>query len=159
MKRRQLSKRKVRELASEAASIGYSGPPIKAAEEAVLRRGLLYLVGGRALLVRRGEVLVPHLSVVDQYFKLPSVVVDMGAVPHIVNGADVMAPGVVKVEGEFAEGDIVAVRDERHWKALAIGIALTPSSVFSSMEKGKAVKNVHYVGDEFWEAAKELCTA
>ena len=56
--------------------------------------------------------------------KLPAIIVDMGAVPHIVNGADVMRPGIKEFRGEFDEGDLVVVRDERNLKPLAVAITL-----------------------------------
>lgn len=156
VKRLQLSKKVVRELAAEASGIGYSGPTFKSIEEVVLKKGSIYLVEGRPLFVRRGEQLVPHLSSVEECFRLPSVVVDMGAVPHVVNGADVMAPGIVRVDGNFAEGSVVVVRDEKYGKAIAVGVALIPSETLPATRRGKVVKNLHYVGDVFWETVKEL---
>jgi predicted RNA-binding protein (TIGR00451 family) len=37
----------------------------------------------------------------------------MGAVPHICNGADIMAPGIVKVEREFQARAMAVVVDEK----------------------------------------------
>ncbi len=78
------------------------------------------------------------------------VIVDMGAVPHIANGADVMAPGIVEI-GEFESDEFVFVGDEEHGKILSIGVALMGSGKISGKEEGKVVKTVHYAGDEFWE--------
>lgn len=156
VKRLQLSKRRVRELTAEAAALGYRGPQLRYVEETELRRGLLYLADGKPLFIRRGGRLAPHLTAVDEYFTLPSVIVDIGAVPHVVNGADIMAPGVMMVDGDFEEGDIVVIRDERHGKAIAVGTALVASPKLRELDRGKVVKNLHYVGDEFWEIAKEL---
>ena len=50
----------------------------------------------------------------------PKAVVDMGAVRHVYNGADIMAPGIVRFEGKFAKGAIVLVIDVRHCKLLNI---------------------------------------
>ncbi len=112
---------------------------------------IVYLVNGVIRLVRKGDVLFPTLTntIVEE---LPSVVVDMGAVPYVCNGADVMAPGIVEVKGEFDEGSLVVVRDIRHGKALAVGQSLTTSEGMRGTKKGKAVKNLHYVGDRLWKA-------
>lgn len=112
---------------------------------------VVYLLDGVIRLVRKGDVLFPTLTnpVVE---RLPSVVVDMGAIPYVCDGADVMAPGIVEVKGEFDEGALVAVRDIRHGKALAIGLSLTTSEGMRGTKKGKAVKNLHYVGDRLWKA-------
>jgi len=80
---------------------------------------------------------------------LPRVIVDMGAVRFICNGADIMAPGIVEVD-EFPADAFVVVRDARHGKALAVGKAYKSSSEIIETKKGKAVKNLHYIGDKLW---------
>ncbi len=81
---------------------------------------------------------------------LPKVIVDMGAVKFVVNGADVMRPGVVAV-GSFEKSAVVVVVDETHEKPLAIAEALFSSDDLMSATGGKVLKTLHYVGDEFWE--------
>lgn len=78
------------------------------------------------------------------------VVVDSGAVKFIVNGADVMSPGVVEADPSIKEGDLVIVAEEAHGKALAIGKALMSGKDMAG-GKGKAVKSIHYVGDDIWK--------
>ncbi|VVB85028.1 tRNA-guanine(15) transglycosylase [uncultured archaeon] len=78
------------------------------------------------------------------------VVVDPGAVKFIINGADVMGPGIVEADPEIREGDLVIVVEKAHGKALAIGRALVPGKDMPG-KPGKAVKSVHYVGDELWK--------
>ncbi len=85
------------------------------------------------------------------------VVVDMGAVKFVTNGADVMAPGVVDADINISENDQVWICDEQHHKPLAIGIAIMTGEQMISESKGKAVKVVHYVGDKLWNfTAKSL---
>lgn len=83
---------------------------------------------------------------------LPRVVVDMGAIRFVCNGADIMAPGIEEVD-EFDEGSIVVIRDVTHGKALAIGKARKSSAEIFSNKKGKVIQNLHYVGDKLWENA------
>ncbi len=78
------------------------------------------------------------------------VVVDPGAVKFIINGADIMAPGIVEADNFIKEGDLVIVVEQAHGKALAIGRALVPGKDMAG-GKGKAVKSIHYVGDEIWK--------
>ncbi|MCE8422711.1 MAG: DUF1947 domain-containing protein [Candidatus Methanoperedens sp.] len=78
------------------------------------------------------------------------VVVDPGAVKFLINGADVMGPGIVEADPEIAEGDLVIVVEKAHRKALAIGRALV-KGIEMPGKKGKAIKSVHYVGDEVWK--------
>jgi PUA-domain protein len=78
------------------------------------------------------------------------VVVDPGAVKFLINGADVMSPGIVAADPDIKEGDLVIIAEEAHGKALAIGRALVPGKGMVG-GKGKAVKSIHYVGDEIWK--------
>ena len=74
----------------------------------------------------------------------------MGAIPYVCNGADVMAPGIKNVQGEFTQNSIIVIEDITHGKALAIGQAIHSSSEIREMKKGKAIKTLHYVGDKIW---------
>lgn len=78
------------------------------------------------------------------------VTVDMGAVPFVAKGADVMGPGVVEAEGEIRAGDPVWVRDERHRQPLAVGRALVDGPAMLGRPKGKVVESLHHVGDRLW---------
>ena len=95
--------------------------------------------------------LYPYLggSYLD-YF--PRVVVDMGAIRFVCNGADVMAPGIVDAD-EFDADALVVIRDVTHGKALAVGKASKSSDEILSDRRGKIVRNLHYVGDKLWESA------
>ena len=114
------------------------------------------LINGKPLLARLCGRLLPTLAFDKLLSLLPKIVVDTGAVPHVCNGADVMAPGVVRVHGDFNENDPILIVDERHGKSLAIGVALFSSQTVKSLKQGKVVKNVHYVGDKLWNLVKTL---
>ncbi|MDH5734224.1 MAG: RNA-binding protein, partial [Candidatus Bathyarchaeota archaeon] len=84
----------------------------------------VFLVNGKPMMVRFNNVLFPTLIFDKVLSFLPQIVVDMGAVPHVCNGADIMAPGVRRITGKFKESDPLLIIDERHGKPLAIGLAL-----------------------------------
>ncbi len=111
---------------------------------------------GEPLAIRRNGELIPVLVNHRTLDLLPIVVVDMGAVPHVVGGADVMAPGIRRVVGDFQTGQLLVVVDEKYGKRLAIGKALLDSTALRNTKKGKAVENVHYVGDPVWDIVKPL---
>jgi len=115
---------------------------------------LIYL-GGKPLAARLKGVLVPTLVFEKALLRLPKIVVNMGAVPHICNGADVLAPGVVGVDGVFAVGDFAVVVDERHRKPLAVVAALVDSEAVRGLARGKVAENLHYVGDALWSLLKK----
>jgi len=97
---------------------------------------------------------LPHLKLLlkNTIPNLPIVVVDSGAVTPLLRGADVMAPGVREVRGEFHPGDPVVVVDEKYGRPLVVGLALVDSSaiVSGSVKRGKVVENIHRVGDKLW---------
>ncbi len=102
-----------------------------------------------------GEVF-PTLLNTEILQQLPTITVDMGAVPHLCNGADLMAPGIVKVSGEFQAGAVVVVVDEKFSKPLSLVKTLYHSSEFLEKKQGKVGKNLHFVGDSFWKLFKPL---
>lgn len=110
----------------------------------------IFFFDGRPLLARSNGVLFPTLSFEELFSIIPKIVVDMGAVPYVCKGADVMAPGVVAIKGEFKENDRLLVVDERHGKPLAVGVALFSSEDMKLLNSGKIVKTLHYVGDKLW---------
>jgi PUA-domain protein len=118
--------------------------------------GNIYLVNSKPLFFKAGERVLPTLLFQDFVLRSPKIVVDMGAVPHVCNGADVMAPGIVRVEGEFGKGDLVLVVDEKHGKPLALGESLYDAASVSNTKQGAVVKNVHFVSDKIWNFAKTL---
>ncbi|MEM1530664.1 MAG: PUA domain-containing protein [Candidatus Bathyarchaeia archaeon] len=116
----------------------------------------VFIVNGKPLLLRVGEDVIPTLVFDGLIGLLPKVIIDMGAIPHVCNGADIMAPGIVRIEGEFKEGDYAVVLDERHGKAIAIVKALLDSERAKSLKHGKIFKNLHHVGDTYWRIIREL---
>ena len=64
---------------------------------------------------------------------------DAGAVEPILGSQSLMAPGVLKVVGDFAKGEEVIVLDPEG-NALATGVARMPSEEMRKAERGAAVK-------------------
>ncbi|MEM2102363.1 MAG: DUF1947 domain-containing protein [Candidatus Bathyarchaeia archaeon] len=116
----------------------------------------IYLINGKPLFAKKDTVIFPTLSFDEVTKLLPKIIVNMGAVPHICNGADVMAPGVVGIDGTFEKDGFVVIVDEQHKKPLATGITLYRSEEMKTLKHGKIVKNVHYVGDKLWQLLRKL---
>jgi PUA-domain protein len=116
----------------------------------------LYVINNKSLLARKDNMILPTLTSDDILKFLPQVVVNMGAVPHVCNGADVMAPGIVTVKGDFGKDSFVVVVDERHQKPLAVGTTLYDSEALRNLKQGKTIKNVHWVGDDLWQILRKL---
>lgn len=84
-----------------------------------------------------------------------AVTVDMGAVPFVYNGADVMAPGIVEADPAIQVGHMVWVRDEKNRRPLAVGRAVMDGPTMAREEHGKAIDTLHHVGDDVWRLDEE----
>ena len=100
-------------------------------------------------------IYLPFLSDTVLLEKFPKVVVDSGAIKFVCNGANVMRPGI-KNFTKFDKDQIVCVVEETHNKFLSVGRSLVSSDELPGSTKGEVVKNLHYISDRFWEAAKEI---
>ena len=101
------------------------------------------------------DYILPFLGNVKLIESFPSVLIDMGAVKYICNGANIARPGIVKFES-FLKDKIVVVKDKDHQKPLSVGISLYDSEIGMSLSKGHIINNMHYVGDKFWNLFKEI---
>jgi PUA-domain protein len=117
----------------------------------------LYFVGGELWLVIQQDLIYPGLpALLSENVELPKVIVDMGAVPHIANGADVMAPGIYDLDKKLVEGKLVVIIDQKNLVPLAVGRMLLSVETILEINKGRAIDTLHYVGDPLWKLAKEL---
>jgi PUA-domain protein len=118
--------------------------------------GKIYLINGKPMLIMTEVSLHPTLVSKELFDVSPKIIVDMGAVPFVCKGANIMAPGIKRFEGSFAKGDLVFVIDEKHGKTLALGEAAYDVEEAKNTKKGIVVKNIHYVGDNIWKLIKDL---
>jgi PUA domain protein len=108
-------------------------------------------VDGEPLLFKiNGKIFPTVKGALKLNLKRRRVVVDPGAVKFIINGADTMSPGIVEADPSIIEGDLVIIIEQAHGKAIAIGRALIAGKNMKG-GKGKAIKSIHYVGDEIWK--------
>jgi PUA-domain protein len=111
----------------------------------------VFLVNDSIDFMRYQDRIVFTLQGVNNYrLQNKYVVVDMGAVSFITKGADVMAPGIIDADEGIQKDDVVWICDEKHHKPLAIGISLMTGLEMKTKKPGKAIKTIHYVGDQLW---------
>jgi len=126
----------------------------------------LYLIDGEPLFLKTvvkdlGEVIAPTLFFVHKSTRAnslpqyPRAVVDAGAIKPIINGADVMRPGIRELVGEFGRGDVVLVSDEKG-RVIAVTVALFSKAEILQMQRGKVLLNIHHLGDRLWKISLEL---
>ena len=141
-------KRKAAKRLLEGLSSQFRNLSAEKVETAKIEDKEVYLFDEALEFVKDENGLYPYLG--SKYVdSMPKVVVDMGAIRFVCNGADVMAPGIAEMS-DFKEGDLVVIRDVNHGKALAIGVANKSSAEIEASKKGKVIRNIHYVGDKLW---------
>ena len=130
-------------------------PTLKSAsvfEELAVNGNYVFFVDGKPLILRTQAGVLPSLKFEEFINTLPRIVVDMGAISHVTNGAQIMRPGIKQFKDGFASGSLVVIVDEKYGKSIALGRADMDSKAMQSQTKGRVVTNLHYVGDDYWKA-------
>jgi PUA-domain protein len=96
------------------------------------------------------DKILPTLKYLQSHAVLKIIVVDMGAVKFVINGADIMRPGITNINQSIDKNEFIVIVDENNHKPLAIGKALFSGQQMHDMTAGKVIQNIHYVGDELW---------
>jgi PUA domain protein len=117
--------------------------------------GQMYIVNSKPIMFKTNEFL-PFLGFTEFIHSAPKITVDMGAIPFVCKGANVMAPGIRHIEGEFSKGDLLVIIDEKYGKPLALGESLLDAPLFRETKSGSVIKTLHYVSDKYWNTAKLL---
>jgi PUA domain protein len=95
--------------------------------------------------------LIPSLKIARKIkLTIPKIIVDLGAVKFVTNGADIMRPGITKISDDVLEGSMVLVTEEKKDSPLCFGIALYDAVDMRNMKGGKCIKNLHYLTDQWW---------
>ncbi len=119
---------------------------------------ILYVINNILKLWKSKEGYIPVLTLLlkNQQVNLKTIIVDFGAIRYVANGADVMRPGITKIDPDIMKGDIIRIIEESKHRALAVGKALFNASEMESKSSGKVVKNLHTIQDSIWEFEKEF---
>ncbi len=141
-----------KELGAQPASLD---PKVKL-EEGILDTGdHIILYEGEIIFFEEEDRLLPTLhAILRGVILIPTVTVDMGAVRFVVNGADIMRPGITKVSDGIKQGSVVAIIDERHGKPLAVGVSKLSTEEMRAATEGKVIMSKHHVNDALWDFGK-----
>ncbi|MCJ7647639.1 MAG: Tma20 N-terminal domain-containing protein [Candidatus Lokiarchaeota archaeon] len=103
---------------------------------------------------------IPVLTqLINKKIRLKKVVVDMGAIKYItLSGADIMRPGITKIDPLIQKGEIIEIVDETHDRSLVVGKALYNGKDMEALKSGKVIQNLHTINknDFIWKFAKEF---
>lgn len=112
----------------------------------------ILLIDGKPLLMQIDGKTIPTLhAMINTDITEKYATVDMGAINFVIKGADIMSPGIVDADDTIQPGETIVIIEERHHKPLAIGISLITGKEMVENDKGKAIENLHYVGDNIWD--------
>lgn len=150
MKRVRLRKKetkKISEMLKESYGVEISGE----IDRVEVEGRTVYLVDSEPVLLEHdGRIYFTVYGIMKLRPERGKVVVDENAVRFIINGADVMKPGIVYADESINKGDFCYVVVEKKETPLAIGIALVDGKEMIG-EKGKAIENIHYLNDKIWK--------
>lgn len=119
--------------------------------------GQIIILNSKPVFIKINDFWIPHLKylLINNSFleTLPAVIVDRGAVKPLLNGADLMIPGIRFIKKSFRINDPVVVIEEDYLKPIVSGLAVIDSDSIASgvVKKGKAVLNIHRIGDKYWK--------
>lgn len=154
MKAKQFNKSEKKELDSSLSIYGLSDIIKKSDKVEVIETDFKFIkVNGSVDFFYHEDTLLPSLRFLLKHKALKEIVVDMGAVKFVVNGADIMRPGITEIPEGLKNGDFVSIVDTNNKKPLAVGIALLDEAEMKNATSGKVVKNLHYIGDAIWNSS------
>ena len=146
MKKSQLSKRDIKEIL-----LNFPQAQISKKDRAELIDNSIVILNDKPLFFLKDSKYIPTLrQVIDNDLGLKKIYVDSGAIPFVIKGADIMRPGITKIDDDIEIDDFVIIVDDTHGKPLAIGQALYDSENLKKSTSGKVIRNLHFVGDHIW---------
>jgi len=116
---------------------------------------VIYVNGEILAMIYEGMTFLTVRGILKYKPQKKFVTVDMGAVPYVRNGADIMAPGITDADISIQAGDMVWIRDVKNLVPLAIGIASISGEEMKKGGKGKVIRTIHYVGDKLWKTEEK----
>ncbi|MBN2230916.1 MAG: DUF1947 domain-containing protein [Candidatus Thorarchaeota archaeon] len=161
IKKRHLLKKREQKMELErleadlGSSIGLD--PKAQLESGILDDGSrILLLDGEIIFFEHEKRYFPTLrALLNNMVQIPRVTIDMGAVKFVVNGADIMRPGITQIDDGVKKDGIVVIVDERHGKPLAVGVSNLSAGELRSATSGKVVKSIHHINDDLWDFGKQ----
>ncbi|MCL6089586.1 MAG: DUF1947 domain-containing protein [Candidatus Thermoplasmatota archaeon] len=146
MARHFVSKKEAKSLKESLMEIGIIFPdlPVEIDE----RKGeKCYFVDGKPF-VYVGRNVIPTLFLLNEIGSdSMNVTVDDGAVPHIINGANVFAQGIIEMDQKIKEKSMVFIRNRKN-QYVGVGMSTRSYDDIMTNRKGEAIILVHFPGDK-----------
>jgi PUA-domain protein len=143
MSRHILSKKDYKNFMQRLQQLNIDGTSMVDIEIDSNKKNEIYYFSGKPIFYNG----IPTLYLIN-YLKIGThtVTVDNGAVPHLMNGSNLFAPGILEMDPEIKKGDMVFIKN-REGLYIAIGKSNDDASNIMLSRKGEAVKILHYLND------------
>jgi predicted RNA-binding protein (TIGR00451 family) len=141
MSKHYLSKKEIKALIASLEEIGLSFAEADKMQVEESKNGNMYFLG-RIFAGIWTDRFIPtpdFLNVVKPENK--KIVVDQGAVPHILNGANLFAKGILSMSADISKDDYVFIADE-HGKFLATAISTVDFDPEIRKHSGEAARTL-----------------
>ncbi|MHA2502159.1 MAG: PUA domain-containing protein [Candidatus Kariarchaeaceae archaeon] len=103
------------------------------------------------VLIKLGDYIIPSLRIARKVnLILPKIVVDLGAIKFVTNGADIMRPGITEIDPNIVEGQLIVVVEEKNGAPLCFGVARFDAVDMQRMDSGRVIQNLHYLSDTWF---------
>jgi len=118
--------------------------------------GVVFINLDAMTFIQASDGFLPFLGSSEALGLFPSATVDEGAIKFMLNGADVMKPGIISFDQWGEQGKIVVIKEGKKGRAIAVGRSTVASREAQTMSKGVCLKNLHHVGDKYWTLHKQV---
>ncbi len=115
------------------------------------KESIIVLNKDDVVFVELNNILIPSIKIARKMnLILPRIVVDLGAIKFVTNGADIMRPGITEISDNVLEGELVVIVEERNGTPLSFGKAMYDAVDMKQMSGGKCIKNLHWLKDKWF---------
>ena len=144
MSRHVLSKKDYKSFMQKLQAFNIDGSSMRDIEIDSNKKNEIYYFGGKPIFYNG----IPTLYLIN-YLKVRThtITVDSGAVPHLMNGSNLFAPGIIEMDPEIRKGDMVFIKNT-DGLYIAIGESNDDEKNIMSSKKAEAVTILHYLNDK-----------
>ena len=149
MSRHFLNRKESRDIISRIESMGFEVKDIDTIEVDE-QKDVKYFYSSRKAVAFQRDILIPSLIFMAEHRPNARFIqVDDGAVPHLLNGADLFAQGIVKLDPVLKAGDIAYISNVKG-VYFAVGIMTRSAEDIISNRKGNAARTIHRANDDYY---------
>lgn len=152
MPKHYISRKELKNLRERVETLGLDPSALEGVEIEEIKDERCYFVNKKPFIYEKGkDTIIPMLFFLNEIKpERKHVSVDDGAVPHIMNGANVFAQGITGIDPEVQENDMVFIRNR---DSVYIGVGISERSASGIMEdkKGEVIRLIHYPNDRIFK--------